>query len=171
MCNNISRGEYIFHIGLYRGEYWHGKKISLILDHKNGDKYDNRLENLQIVCPNCNSTLETHCRGNRKLKGVYDLCSCGCKKRIKSNKCKGCVRVKKTSNNVVSIIENDNKNINNKSYLINRKENRTVERPSYDILLEEINELGYVGTGKKYGVSDNAIRKWVKMYEKHGKDF
>ncbi len=44
-------------------ENWCGKKISLILDHVNGDRYNNRLENLRIVCPNCNATLDTHCRG------------------------------------------------------------------------------------------------------------
>jgi len=41
---------------------------------------------------------------------------------------------------------------------------RKVERPSLETLLKEIEELGYVGTGKKYGVSDNSIRKWVKTY-------
>ena len=30
-------------------------------------------------------------------------------------------------------------------------------------LLKEVKELGYKGTGVKYGVSDNAIRKWVKI--------
>lgn len=39
---------------------------------------------------------------------------------------------------------------------------RKVERPPIDILLKEIKNMGYVKTGKKYGVSDNAIRKWVK---------
>ncbi len=43
---------------------------------------------------------------------------------------------------------------------------RKVERPPYRILKEEIDSLGYVGTGKRYGVSDNAIRKWVKFYER-----
>jgi hypothetical protein len=38
-----------------------------------------------------------------------------------------------------------------------------VERPSQIVLLEDINILGYLGTGRKYGVSDNAIRKWVKF--------
>ena len=49
-------------------EIWKGKKISLILVHKNGIFNDNRLKNLRIVCPNCNATLETHCGRN---KGTY----------------------------------------------------------------------------------------------------
>lgn len=32
-----------------------GEDISLELHHINGDHYDNRLENLQILCPNCHS--------------------------------------------------------------------------------------------------------------------
>lgn len=32
---------------------WMGKKIPLELHHLNGNHYDNRLENLQILCPNC----------------------------------------------------------------------------------------------------------------------
>ena len=39
---------------------------------------------------------------------------------------------------------------------------RKIIRPSIEILLKEIKELGYSATGKKYGVSDNSIRKWVK---------
>jgi len=42
---------------------WNGKKISLILDHINGIRNDNRLENLRFLCPNCNATLPTHCKG------------------------------------------------------------------------------------------------------------
>lgn len=63
------------------------------------------------------------------------------------------------------------KRINNKmteaeinSYIKQRR----VERPPYEILLEEINELGYRGTGKKYNVSDKTIKKWVIFYEKYG---
>ena len=44
--------------------------------------------------------------------------------------------------------------------------NRKTERPPYNELICDINELGYRGTGKKYGVSDNSIRKWVKAYER-----
>ena len=38
-------------------------------------------------------------------------------------------------------------------------------RPTLDTLLKEVKELGYCGTGRKYGVSDNAIRKWIKTYQ------
>ncbi len=42
---------------------------------------------------------------------------------------------------------------------------RKVDRPPYENLKKEIKELGYSATGRKYGVSDNAIRKWIKYYE------
>jgi hypothetical protein len=39
---------------------------------------------------------------------------------------------------------------------------RKAKRPDYPTLCEDIGKLGYVGTAKKYNVSDNAIRKWKK---------
>lgn len=51
-----------------QGEKWKGKRMSLILDHKDGDHNNNELSNLQIVCPNCNATLDTHCRGNKRKR-------------------------------------------------------------------------------------------------------
>lgn len=50
----------------------------------------------------------------------------------------------------------------------NNIKQRRVGRPSYETLKQEVNELGFVGTGKKYGVSDNSIRKWLKFYERTG---
>ena len=37
----------------------------------------------------------------------------------------------------------------------------TCERPPYEQLLAEIETTSYVAVGRKYGVSDNAVRKWV----------
>jgi len=43
-------------------------RLPLELDHANGDRYDNRIENLRILCPNCHSLQPTH-RGRNKKKG------------------------------------------------------------------------------------------------------
>jgi hypothetical protein len=36
------------------------------LDHIDGDRGNNLLNNLRIICPNCNATLPTHCGKNKK---------------------------------------------------------------------------------------------------------
>ncbi len=41
-------------------------RIPLELDHINGDRKDNRLKNLRILCPNCHSLKPTHRGRNKK---------------------------------------------------------------------------------------------------------
>jgi hypothetical protein len=41
-----------------------GGHLPLELDHINGDKHDNRLRNLRVLCPNCHSLKPTH-RGRK----------------------------------------------------------------------------------------------------------
>jgi hypothetical protein len=43
---------------------------------------------------------------------------------------------------------------------------RRTTRPPHDALLREIAATSYSAVGRKYGVSDNAIRKWVRQYER-----
>jgi hypothetical protein len=48
---------------------WRGEPLSMALHHLNGDGRDNRLENLQLLCPNCHSQTDNFSgRGQRKRR-------------------------------------------------------------------------------------------------------
>lgn len=44
---------------------WQGKKITLELHHKDGNRKNNILKNLQILCPNCHSQTKNYRRWKR----------------------------------------------------------------------------------------------------------
>lgn len=46
---------------------WLGNIIKLELHHINGDPYDNRYENLKLLCPNCHAYTDNY-RGKNKKK-------------------------------------------------------------------------------------------------------
>jgi hypothetical protein len=132
-----------------QGEEWRGRRMGLILDHINGVADDHRLENLQVVCPNCAATLDTHCgRQNRQRRACrrcgeefwprhakQQYCSIACGKHAPPKPGP-------------------------------RPATRKVARPPYAQLLREIHALGREGVGRRYGVSGNAVRKWVAQYER-----
>jgi very-short-patch-repair endonuclease len=62
-------------------------------------------------------------------------CECGGVKHYKSKVCLSCKR---------------------------QKSRKVKNRPDFGILQKEVEEFGYCAVGRKYGVSDNAIRKWLK---------
>ena len=49
---------------------WQGQKISLELDHIDGDRNNHLLENLRWLCPNCHSQTSTFRGKNIKTKNV-----------------------------------------------------------------------------------------------------
>jgi predicted RNA-binding Zn-ribbon protein involved in translation (DUF1610 family) len=50
---------------------WHGKPLTLQLDHINGVSNDHRLTNLRFLCPNCHSQTDTY-SGRNKGAGLGD---------------------------------------------------------------------------------------------------
>src|SRR5205807_2262740 len=42
---------------------------------------------------------------------------------------------------------------------------RKVSRPSYEQLMADVESMSMVAVGRKYGVSDKAVRKWIRWYE------
>jgi hypothetical protein len=123
--------------------------MALILDHINGIATDNRLGNLQIVCPNCAATLATHCGRNVRVARLCASCGRGFHpkgrhQRFCSHSCGG----------------------HSEASLESQVAARRVQRPPGAQLLREIAATSYVAVGRKYGVSDNAIRKWVRAYER-----
>lgn len=50
---------------------WNGKPLPLILDHREGNKFDNSPQSLRYLCPNCDAQLET--RGGANRGRVSDL--------------------------------------------------------------------------------------------------
>jgi len=50
---------------------WLGAPLSLALHHVNGDGKDNRLENLQLLCPNCHSQTDNF--AGRNMRRIKDL--------------------------------------------------------------------------------------------------
>jgi hypothetical protein len=133
-----------------QGAIWRGRPLALILDHINGVPDDNRLENLRIVCPNCAATFDTHCgRKNRPLLNCL-RCGAGFAPYLSGQRYCSAECGRRWDRNGVP-----------------RPGGRKVrDRPPYEQLMAEIAATSWSAVGRKYGVSDNAIRKWVRAYER-----
>jgi hypothetical protein len=134
-----------------QGEEWNGRSMSLILDHVNGVATDNRLENLRIVCPNCNATLDTHCGRQNRLDVAPRACLyCGAEFVPKYPAHRYCSHAC---------------GVHCKGSRDPRPDTRKVARPPYERLVADLAATNFSAVGRKYGVSGNAVRKWVCWYK------
>ena len=117
---------------------WNHKPLSLQLDHIDGDKKNNQLSNLRLLCPNCHSQTDNFAGRKARKKRFCNQC----KKPIKTkNKyCEECL----------------SKVLGNKTRKFN---------PSKEHLSKTIVNFNYniCAVGRHFGVSDNAIRKRCRL--------
>lgn len=121
---------------------WNGKPLTLQLDHINGISDDNRLENLRFLCPHCHSQTETFAGRNTQKPKNY---------------CKDCnTEITRRSNKCIPCHGKSEENIKKRRKFYVSKEDLA------DLVC--VQKIWFTTLGKKFGVSDNAIRKRCRCF-------
>jgi len=131
---------------------WKEVPIPLELEHKNGINNDNRVENLEFLCPLCHSLTSTYRGKNHNYRNEYEIAIINGEEKKKKKRTKKCIDCDK-------LIINSSTRCPTCSA---KKANPEKDRPSPEILKEEAETHTFTELGKKYNVSDNTIRKWLK---------
>lgn len=136
---------------------WMGKPIPLELHHKNGNHYDNTLENLEMLCRNCHGVKHNYGADQSVYKSKKEKPKVVKERKPKREKkiylCERC-----------GVVLTSGKSKTGLCQACLHKLSRVAERPSREELIELLCKYSYVDLSKRYGVSDNAIRKWLKSY-------
>lgn len=167
---------------------WHGSPIPLQLHHIDGNKLNNKIENIMLLCPNCHSLTDNWCGKNQKKKiryckvcgneinkGTSLYCSDECKYKDKFNKNIGVVTKETLISALISSknldeaakkIERNKKNLRRilLKYNINWCEYIKKEDNIDEIIEYLLSTKNFTKTGKHFGVSDSAIRKKLKSH-------
>ena len=170
---------------------WNGEPIVLEVHHKDGNRRHNDLDNLQLLCPNCHAMTDNW-RGRAKkvtkepiIVSDEDLINALQKsKNIRQAllsvglSAKGrnydrakilCEKYNITFVNNKNYCQDCGKEISEFAERCKKCENkfRKVEAANdYPISRDELKQLlrttSFLQIGKKFGVSDNAVRKWCR---------
>lgn len=155
---------------------WEGEQIPLQLHHINGVRNDNRIENLQLLCPNCHALTDNYCGKNaekkrirkltleekyEKLKNAYGIDTAN--EMIKKYEVKK-IKVKKTKK-FCSICGKELKNNRFTYCSYECAHNAQRKLPSDEIMNEHIlNGLKNSQIAELYNVSEASVRKWKKNH-------
>lgn len=142
---------------------WQGKPMTLELHHINGNHYDNRLENIQILCLPCHSQTDSYRKHKENLVNKPEMFDIS----IKERKCENCGKVFKPQRKQNRFCSREcyaeflnkqgtlNKNCESKSLLILTKENLK----NACIKFNNITEIS-----KYFNISRTTIRKKLEEF-------
>lgn len=151
--------------------------ITLELHHINGDPTDNRLENLQILCPNCHSKTSNFRGKNTRIH------KCASELFLSDEEVEQ-RRQEKLNKRRIPIEQRKNKPVINIKCLWCNKEfkprskqtkyccvecyraDNASNRPSVLELIDKFKQYKtFVGVAKSYNITDNGVRKWCRLYK------
>ena len=143
---------------------WLGNKITIELEHIDGNNKNNTLENLMFLCPNCHSYTDTWRGRNIKSRGRLDKLgkSAGSKPASKEgNLDTGSSPVPPTCSECGIELKTKRGKMCQPCF---KKKSEKINWPTVEELLERLSNSNYSQLSKELGVSDNAIRKRIKNH-------
>lgn len=146
---------------------WLGKPIKLELHHIDGDNTNNKLENLQLLCPNCHAYTDNFRKGKSAINEIRKLEYDEHKNDIKVEYKKKVA--KEAKQKLIYICKNCGNEITDRKgkYCSAECYHEDISKniPKVPELIQKFKELkSFVQVGKYYSVSDNAVKKWCISY-------
>lgn len=145
---------------------WNGKEIKFELHHIDGNHYNNNLDNLQILCPNCHSQTDTFRKTKdfiKKVKTNNDYSSLDLLEKPLKKK----VTKKESIKRFCSYCGKELKKGTQTKYCSYDCAKKAIsKRPQMLDLIEVLksNNGNKSATSRYYNVSETAVRKWMKLY-------
>lgn len=141
---------------------WMDKPIPLELHHIDGDRYNNSLNNLQLLCPTCHAQM-TKGSNKSKVHIHYEFTEQCVERRLLKHGIKSTIsKVCACCGKIFVVKAHDADDRCYCSYACSHKASRKFD-PSADTLLKLLEETpNYTQVGRKFGVSDNAVKQRCK---------
>lgn len=133
----------------------------------NWEKFWKEVEKCDLLCCNCHMVFHSDYSGEQFLKDVEEYG--GRELEVSDIHWKNQTQIPKQFEKVCEFCKNKFTTRIEKEKFCSQEcwhnQSRKCERPSKEELLVLIETMSFVAVGKKFGVSDNSIRKWCKNYK------
>lgn len=137
---------------------WCNETLTLELHHINGNHYDNRIENLQILCPNCHSQTKNFRNKNEKYDNNKEDNLLTFDTKIKDIKCEICERLFHPQKKSTKFCSRECYNAS----LKNETKNNDITKNQLIILVEKYNTISDIANEMK--LSRPTIRKYLHEF-------